>query len=160
MTLERAALVAAILFASTALAEPWAVGTQLAPLTLVDQHGAAIEVDASVRVLIFSREMEGGGIVKEALATRGAEFLEQNGAVYVSDVSRMPALVRSAFALPAMRRRDYRIALDDRGEATRDIPGVEGKPTVLVLDAGTIVSIANPGSADQLRDAVSAASAP
>jgi hypothetical protein len=95
--------------------------------------------------------------VKQALATDGAEFL-QHRAVYVSDVSRMPAVIRNTFALPALRRRDYRIALDESGEVTRDIPSVEGKPTLLVLDAGTIVSIADPSSAEELREAVAAAS--
>ena len=158
MTLARAALAAILLLGGAASAESWSVGSKLPPLTLSDQHGKAVAIDSSVRVLIFSREMSGGGIVKEALATDGAKFLEANRAVYVSDVSGMPAVIRSAFALPAMRRRDYRIALDESGEATRDIPSIEGKPTLLVLDAGTIVSIANPGSAEELRAAVAAAS--
>jgi hypothetical protein len=150
-------LAAALLLAGATRAEPWAVGDALPPLALVDQHGAALEVDASVRVLIFSREMEGGGIVKEALATGGADFLAAHRAVYVADVSRMPGLVRTLFALPAMRRRDYRIALDEQGDATRDFPSVEGTPTVLALDAGRITSIANPESVDALRSAVAAA---
>ena len=160
MTLARAALAATLLLAVAALAEPWTVGGKLPPLALVDQHGAAVAIDASVRVVIFSREMKGGGIVKQALATQGAEFLAAHRAVYVSDVSRMPGWIRQAFALPALRRRDYRIALDESGEATREIPSIDGKPTLLVLDAGTIVSIANPSSAEELRDAVAAASAP
>jgi hypothetical protein len=158
MTLARAALAAILLLGGAAFAEPWSVGGKLPPLALSDQHGKAVAIDPSVRVLIFSREMTGGGIVKQALATDGAEFLQAHRAVYVSDVSRMPAVIRNTFALPALRRRDYRIALDESGEVTRDIPSVEGKPTLLVLDAGTIVSIADPSSAEELREAVAAAS--
>lgn len=155
-----AAYAAAILLASTALAEPYALGGVLPPLELVDQHGKAYAVDSSVRVVIFSREMKGGGIVKGALAKDGAAFLAANRAVYVSDVSRMPGMIRSLFALPGMRKREYRIALDDVGEQTRAIPSVEGKPTVLGLAAGKIVSIANPSSVEELRAAVTTATAP
>jgi hypothetical protein len=60
MTLARAALAAILLLGGAAFAEPWSVGGKLPPLALSDQHGKAVAIDPSVRVLIFSREMTGG----------------------------------------------------------------------------------------------------
>lgn len=151
-----ALLFAALVFAGSALADPYTVGSQVAPLALADQHGAPHPLDASVRVVVFSREMKAGGVVKTALEKDGAAFLEANRALYLSDVSGMPGFVRSMFALPGLRRRGYRIALDTTGESTKDFPSVEGKPTVLVLDALRVVRIENPATPDELRRALEA----
>jgi hypothetical protein len=152
--MPQALLWIALLVAAPALAEPYAVGSQVAPLALADQHGAPHPLDESVRVVVFSREMKAGGVVKAALEKDGAAFLEANRALYLSDVSGMPALVRSLFALPGLRRRGYRIAIDTVGEATRDFPSLEGKPTVLVLDALRVVRIENPVTPEELRRAL------
>lgn len=147
-------LAVALLVAAPAFAEPYGVGSQLPALALVDQHGAPHPLDESVRVVLFSREMGAGGVIKSALEKDGAALLESSHALYVADVSGMPAFVRSMFALPGLRRRAYRIAIDDRGEATRDFPVIEGKPTVLVLDRLRVVRIENPATADELRRAL------
>ena len=51
-----------------AATEPYAVGDAIAPFTLEDQHGEDRSVDASVKVILFSRDMDGGDYLKEALA--------------------------------------------------------------------------------------------
>ncbi len=155
--MSRALLLVAFLLAGPALADPYAVGSQVAPLALADQHGAPHPLDESVRVVIFSREMKAGGVVKAALEKDGAAFLEANRAIYLTNVSGMPALVRSLFAMPGLRRRGYRIALDTTGESTKDFPSVEGKPTVLVLDRLRVVRLENPATPDELRRSLEAA---
>jgi hypothetical protein len=154
--MPQALLWIALLVAAPALADPYAVGSQVAPLALADQYGAPHPLDESVRVVVFSREMKAGGVVKAALEKDGAAVLEANRALYLSDVSGMPALVRSLFALPGLRRRGYRIAIDTAGEATRDFPSLEGRPTVLVLDALRVVRIEHPATPEELRRALEA----
>lgn len=118
-----------------------AVGDAVPTLALRDQHDTAVPIDTSTRILLFTRDMTGGGLVKDALAENGKELLTAAGAVYVSDVSRMPGLVLSAFALPGLRKRPYPIALDRSGDVTRALPSADGKATVLSLAAGTISAI-------------------
>lgn len=131
-----------------------AVGDALPPLALKDQHGEPAAIGPATRVVLLSRDMDGGGHVKEALADGGRELLASRGAVYVADVSRMPGFVRSAFALPSMRRRPYPVALDETGAATAMLPSEEGKATVLVLEGGRIASIAFAGSSADVRGAL------
>ena len=59
-------------------------------------------------------------------------------------VSRMPALVRGMIAKPRMRRRPYPVLLDEEGDATAVLPSREGRPTVLLLEAGRIRRVAHP----------------
>ena len=104
---------------------PAVVPAALEPLALPDQHGEARAVDASVRILVLSRDMDGGAVVRAALEAQGdaaGEFLSARGAVYVADVSRMPGLVRRLLAVPRMRSRPYSVLLDTTGDATRAEP--------------------------------------
>ena len=143
-----------VLVAVRASGEPLAVGSPLPPLTLPDQHGNAHAIDEAVRVVLFTRDMKGGGVVKEALQTDGRAFLERHHALYVSDVSRMPGFIRATIAKPRLRGRGYPILLDEEGTATADFPAAEGKATILFLEKLRVVRVAQAGSVDELRKAI------
>ena len=151
-----ATLAAALTLAAPALAQgPTLMPARLEPFSLPDQHGASRAVDASVRILVLSRDMDGGAVVREALAKQGdgaAAFLAARGAVYAAAVSRMPGLVRTLFALPRMRARPYPVLLDERGAATAGLPSREGMATVLWLDALHPVRADFAGSPDELLE--------
>ena len=146
-SMTRSLMLAAVLLvmAARAFADPapavLAVGDALPPLALRDQNDVDVRIDAATRLVLFTRDMSSGGLVKEALAEGGKETLAAAHAVYVSDVSGMPSLVRSAFALPGLRKRPYPVALDEGGTATRTLPFRAGQVTVLALAAGKVTAI-------------------
>jgi hypothetical protein len=127
------------------------VGSKLPELRLSDQHGVEATVGPDARFLVFTRDMDGGELVKEALAEDGSATLDRAKAVYVAEISRMPALVTRLFALPAMRKRGYRIVLDREGTSTAQLPSAQGKVTVMMLDAGKITKIEILDSAAAVR---------
>lgn len=137
--------------ASTAAAEPLRPGLPLPAIQLDDQHGAPAPIGREVRLVLFTRDMDGGNLVKAALAEDGAQRLAAASAVYVSDISRMPGLITRIFALPSLRKRPYRIVLDRDGEATAAFPAEAGKVTVLTLADGSIQEIQVIESAEGLR---------
>jgi hypothetical protein len=139
--LVRALAVSAVLAADAAFAEPYAVGDPIESFTLDDQHGKRHTVDGSVKVILFSRDMEGGDILKQALADVDPEYLNGKQAVYVADISRMPRLIATMFAIPAMRDRPYSMLLDRDGEITARLPNAEGQATLIFLDQLTIQRI-------------------
>jgi hypothetical protein len=137
----------------------WAAGDRIEAFELADQHGEPGQVDAAVRLLLFAADMDAGGLVNEALeADPSLQDLAARGAVFVSDIHRMPALVTRLFALPSMRRRPYRMLLDreEVGPSAR-IPREEGKLTLLALDALTIRRIEHLDSAKSVAEALRAA---
>ena len=151
-----ALLVAAVVLSSTpvALAEPYAVGSTLPKIELPDQHGEARTIDDSVRALVFSRDMKAGDVAKAAVEKAGPDLFDRNGALYVVDVKGMPAIIRTLFAMPAMRRRPYKLLVDDEGVKTADIPGGATYPTVLVLDKLRVTAITYPTTAEELIAAI------
>jgi hypothetical protein len=142
------------LLGGPAAAGPYAEGARIPALSLPDQHGETRQIDANVRAILFARDMDGGGVLKEALAESGPSLLEGAGAVYVADVSRMPGLIRRFFALPSLRRRDYPILIDTDGSATERFPSSEGQATLMVLDSLRLVGVSHFGSAAELRAAL------
>ena len=135
---------------TVALAEPYAVGSVLPRIELPDQHGEARVIDDTVRAVVFSRDMKAGDVVKAAVAKSGPELFDRNGSVYVVDVKGMPAIIRTLFAMPAMRRRPYKLLVDDEGTKTVDFPGGATYPTVLVLDKLRVTSVSYPTTPEEL----------
>ncbi len=56
------------ILAPAADAEPYGVGSVLPALSLEDQHGEVHTLDGSLRVVLFSRDLEGGKLIQAALA--------------------------------------------------------------------------------------------
>jgi hypothetical protein len=141
--LVRALAVSALLMPAAAFAQPYVVGDAVETFTLEDQHGESRSVDASVKVILFSRDMEGGDVLKQGLAGVAPDYLSGKNAVYVADISRMPGLIASMFAIPAMRDRPYSMLLDRDGKTTARLPDAEGKATLIFLDQLSVKRIVN-----------------
>ncbi|HTO06872.1 MAG TPA: hypothetical protein VMR86_07410 [Myxococcota bacterium] len=127
-----------------------AVDARVPPLELPDQNGVVHPLDGSLRAIVFSRDMAAGQVVKDAIAKAGPTLFERNRSVYVVDLAGMSSFVRRWFALPGLRRKPYRILVDEDGTRTADFPVVEGRPTVLVLDDLRVSRVEEPASADAL----------
>ena len=141
---------------SSAGAEPLKPGDRLEPFAIDDQRGSPHTVDAQVRAILFARDMKGGDIVKAALAEAGAERLADADAVYIADVSGMPALVLRLFALPKLRRREYPMLLDTDGGLTQPLPAADGMATLIQLRKLEIIAVAHYDSSEAVRSALEA----
>lgn len=134
--------------------ERYGVGATLAQRSLEDQHGVRAEVDERVELLLVTRDMKAGDLVKKALDGIPQTRLDERHALYVADISGMPALVSRLFAVPRMRERAYRVLLDRDGSVARELPHVDGKPTLVSLAALRITAITHPATVDEVRQAV------
>lgn len=158
----RMAAVAAALLVTlgVAAAATLGVGSELPAITLADQHDAKAVIGPDVRIVVLTRDMAAGDVVKDGFAGMDQAALDLRGAVYVADISAMPSMVASMFAIPKMRDRSYRVVLDRDGTATRDFPYAEGRPTVLLVESGRIARVAQPASGDELRQLLQPPSQP
>jgi len=135
---------------------PLRVGDTMPELRLEDQHGAARVVDAATRAILFSRDMDGGDLLKSALEALPEGTLDRAPVVYVADISGMPGLVTRLFALPSMRRRPYPMLLDRTGEATELLPDVEGRATVIHLEDLRITQVEHLDRPEAVRARIAA----
>lgn len=145
-------LVLLCLLSSAALAlEP---GERLAPWTLLDQFDAPYTLNEQTRILLVARDMDGAKLVSAALQDKPKGYLEQRQAVFLADISRMPSVIATLFALPKMRGYDYRILLDRDARIAPRYPAGEGEVLWLQLEDGRLVQQRVFREAGELRSAL------
>lgn len=132
------------------------VGERLAPWTLLDQYEKPYSLDDDLQLLLVARGMDAGKLVKAALEGQPKDFLERRRAIFVADISRMPALISSLFAVPAMRDYNYRVLLDRESRVASRYPGGDAQVLWLRLDRGTLVGRQAFSDAASLRAALEA----
>jgi hypothetical protein len=132
-------------------AEPLAAGSPAPAIDLRDQHDQPVVIDRQTAHLVFAAERAVSEWVNQALAAQASGALERVRAVYVADISGMPALITNAFALPKWQRLPFRIGLARHAAQVADIPRQPGHATVLSLQDGTVVQLRHAADAAQLR---------
>ncbi len=147
-------LLAFWLVAPEARAAGLSVGDRIEPFSLEDQFGESRGVDDSVRLLLFSRDMKGGSLLKDAIEPEHAERIRRGEWAYVADISGMPGLIARIFAIPRMRRRPYPMLLDRTGSVTASLPDRDEEATLIHLDHLRITRIEHLSSPEAVRAAL------
>lgn len=122
--------------------------------TLLDQFDKPYTADADLRVMLIARDMAGSKLMKAALEAKPAGYLEARKAVFVADISRMPAPIAKMFAVPAMRDYSYRVLLDREPRVASRFDTRPDSVTWLQLEQGKVVASHSYDSADALRQAL------
>lgn len=135
--MKAAALLLLCLLSTAVLAlEP---GERLAPWTLLDQHNVPYTLNDETRILLVARDMDGAKLVDAALEGKPKGYLDERHAVFLADISRMPRIIATLFALPKMRDYNYRILLDHDARIAPRYPAGEGEVLWLQLEDGRLV---------------------
>ena len=127
-------------------------------LTLKDQHEQSQSVGPDTRYLIFTAEKDASDLAEAALDGQTGETLTAAGIRLVADISAMPGMVTTMFALPKLRKRPYPILLGRHAADTRALPREPGKVTVIAADNGQVTAIHFLADVPALRVAVGLAS--
>lgn len=146
-------LVICSLFATSVWANTYSIGDQLETLKLQDQYEADYAVDQKVTRVLFSRSMDGGNLIQEALETEPTLY-ETNALAYVADISGMPSLIARFVAIPQFKKFDYRVALDREGEITKALPAEKDQATLIELTDNKITQISYFDSTETLLEAL------
>ncbi|GGI80946.1 hypothetical protein [Shewanella gelidii] len=121
-------------------ADTYREGDVLIPTVIDDQFGNELVIDEKTHMLLFSRDMEGGKVVQQALEKFPQGELT-NRVVYVADIHQMPLLVAKFVAIPKMQDFDFSVGLDRAGEKTAALPGEAEKATLILLDGLTVKQV-------------------
>jgi len=132
-------LLASLLLTGSLFAD-FKVGDTLPSITLEDQFEKESTVGEKDRLLIMAFEKDISVVVNEYLKTQEGSFLETHHAKYISDISTMPSIITSMFALPKMKKYPFSVMLinDKFGE---QFNRQEGKITVYTLKKHKIKEI-------------------
>ena len=132
------------------------VGERLAPWTLLDQFDQPYSLSDDLQVLLVARNMAGAKLLDAALAGQPKGYLDARKVVFLADISRMPGVIASAFAVPAMRDYAYRVMLDRSARIAPRYPVENDAVLWLQLRQGRVQAQRSFTQASALRDALAA----
>ena len=128
------------LFATALFSNSFNVNSNIGSFELADQFEKKHTVNADVQTMIVSFEKDTSAGINEFLSTKEKGFLESNNAVFIADISGMPSLITSFFALPKMKKYNYNILLIYDENEKRFLKKEE-RLTVYKLENGVITSV-------------------
>ena len=145
-----------LLALSATCAQAVEVGERLAPWTLLDQFDQPYSLNDELQVLLVARSMAGAKLLAAALDQQPKGYLEARKAVFLADISRMPSVIATAFAVPAMRDYNYRVMLDRDARIAPRYPVENDAVLWLQLQQGRMQAQQTFTQASALRDALEA----
>jgi len=132
-------LLISLLLTGSLLAD-FKVGDKLPDITLLDQFDKEFTVEDKDTLVIMAFEKDISVVVNEYLKTKPGTYLASHNAKFISDISTMPDLITSMFALPKMKKYPFSVMLinDDFGA---QFNRKEGMITIYILKKHTIEEI-------------------
>jgi hypothetical protein len=141
--IQHMAAVVACLGAMWAGPSAWAGAVQsgepLPELQIKDQHDKDWRVSADTRVVLFAAGRKASNLVQAVLAQKPRGFMAERRAVYVADMSKMPAFATRMFALPALREQPFDVGVVLDAKVMTEWPRKDDAVTLIRLDQGRVV---------------------
>lgn len=126
---------------AAAAAAVLAPGAALPALQLKDQHEKPVTIAPDTRLVFFAAEMGGSRMMSRALDALPAATLKDKNAVYIADISGMPAIFSTIVALPRLQQAGYRVGLVKDERQAASLPRKPGSVTVLKVESGRVRSV-------------------
>ncbi len=93
------------------------VGDEIPRLTFENQFEKTITLNENISYIIFNKDKKKADVIKEFLASKKEDFLPNKKAIYLADISGMPSIIASMFAIPKMKKYKFLVYfLNDEGE--------------------------------------------
>lgn len=109
------------------------IGASLENFKLNDQFGTEHGINADTRKIIFAFEKDSSHSINDYLETKPASYLKDNNAIFVSDVSAAPTLIKNIFIMPGLKAFKHSVLIfEDKSIAAPYRVGVDEEAIVLV----------------------------
>lgn len=131
----------ALIMTITVWASEYSIGQIIAPMKLNDQFGAMHNIAKIPHTIIMTFEKEPSSIINKFLSNKPKDYLQKNNAIFIADISQMPAFVTKMYALPAMQKYNYDVLLIEDEDLGLRFPSDEGKITIIKTDNSMIKNI-------------------
>jgi hypothetical protein len=142
------ALIATALFSSEIK-----LNDKLRVFVLPDQFGTYHTVDRHTKTIIVSFEKDTGKDVNTFLASKNPNYLKEHSAVFIANISEMPALITRMFAMPKLKKYKHTILLINNEDDDR-FSAKEEKITIYKLENSVVKKIYYISSAKDIDKAL------
>jgi NADPH-dependent ferric siderophore reductase len=126
-------------------------GAALPSINLKDQHEKPVAIAPDTKLVFFAAEMGGSRLMTKALGALPPTALKDKNAVYIADISGMPAIFSTIVALPRLQKVGYTVGLIRDAKDGASLPRKPGTVTVLKVDAGKVSAVDFARDAQQIK---------
>ena len=147
-------LLLALGLVGAATATPLTPGQPLPALQLKNQHDQDWLIAPDTRLVMFAAGRKASNLVLAVLAPQPKGFLASRHAVYLADMSRMPAFITRTFAMPSLREQPFEVGVSLDEKVLADWPRQDDAVTLIRLETGRVVSHEYATTEAQLRAAL------
>ncbi len=127
----------------------------LQKIELKDQFDATVQIDEKTKWIVFSTDKYISDLINKALEDLKLTDLAKSNGTYVADISAMPGMVTTMFALPKMKKYPFKVVLDREGDLTSKWPQKKEKASLIKLDQLKIASVQQTGSFEEIKKFIS-----
>ena len=113
-----------------------------------------VKIPKDVKIIIASFEKETGAFVNAYLNERDAAYLKAHGAVFIADISKMPSVITTMFAIPKLKKYKHPIHINYSEGFDTVVPAQEEMVTLLFVENGKIKEIGYVATKEELRAAI------
>jgi NADPH-dependent ferric siderophore reductase len=136
---------------AVAIAATLEPGAVLPSINLKDQHEKPVAIAPDTKLVFFVTEMGGSRLMTKALIALPPNTLQNKHAVYIADISGMPAIFSTIVALPRLQKMGYTVGLIRDSKEGASLPRKPGTVTVLKVEAGKVSAIDFAKDAQQIK---------
>jgi hypothetical protein len=120
-----------------------------------DQYEKTLSIPQDTLAIIISYEKNTGAMVNEMLKERGQLFLDAHRVCFIAEISGMPSVITTMFALPKMRKYPHRIHLSYDETFADTFTPQKDKVTVVLFDKNSKVrDVVYVSTRDELEQAL------
>jgi hypothetical protein len=127
----------------------------LQKIELKDQFDATTQIDEKTKWIVFSTDKYISDLINKSLEDLKLTDLAKSNGAYVADISAMPGMVTTMFALPKMKKYHFKVVLDREGDLTGKWPQKKEKASLIKLDQLKITSVQQTGSFEEIKKFIS-----
>lgn len=131
------------------------VNSNIENITIKDQFEKEHKLDANVKTILFASDKGTSDLLRDYLLplSENKNILEENGAVYVADISGMPSLISKFIALPKMKKYPFSVMLLD--DSNKDnFTKEDGKIIVYSIEDGKVSKIEKISTSEELANII------
>lgn len=131
------------------------VDSNIEDITIKDQFEKEHKLDTNVKTILFASDKGTSDLLRDYLLplSENKNILEENGAVYVADISGMPSLISKFIALPKMKKYPFSVMLLD--DSNKDnFTKEDGKIIVYSIEDGKVSKIEKISTSEELANII------
>lgn len=123
----------------------------LKPSEFKNQFDEVTYLNKDTQWILFSKDKTVSDLINKQLEVLKITDIASLKGLYVAEISKMPSLITSMFALPKMKKYPFKVALDREGTITQPWPYKESTASFIKLKELEIIEVAHLKTEEEIK---------